>query len=252
MNLQDQTAIVTGGAVRLGRAIALSLAEEGMRICLHYSHSQAEAEQTLLELQGLGADAALVRADFTNPVQAARQVVGFARERFGDVAVLVNSAAIFEPGSVATIDESHWDRHFDINLKAPFFLSQQFALHGASESLRDRAIVNIADWRGSVPVPGHLAYTMTKAALIAQTRLLAQELGPGIRVNAVAPGAILPATGTDPQTFNARGAFNPLRKTGSPDDLCDAVRLLLKAEFISGEVLHVTGGEQLAPGTRYH
>lgn len=235
--------------MRLGKAIALRLAAEGMNIALHYSASSEAAALTLSELTGLGVRADSVAADFQQSARAARSVLSFARERFESVDVLVNSAAIFEAASLLQTSEEQWDRHFNINLKAAFFLSQEFVR--GRDPQASGAIVNIADWRGVTPVPGHAAYTLTKAALVAQTKLLAQELGPRIRVNAVAPGAILPAPGASGGQFAERAKYNPLQRTGHPDDVCDAVVFLLKSDFVTGEILHVTGGEQFSPGQAY-
>ena len=247
-SLRGQNAIVTGGAVRLGRAMALELARAGVNVCIHYGHSSSEAEATLAELKQFRVQALAVQADFTSPVSAAWQVMQHALQHLGPVDILVNSAAIFEPATVLETTEDQWDRHFDINLKAPFFLSQQFA---AQVEQAGASIVNIIDWRGSVPVPGHPAYTLAKAALAAQVKLLAQEFGPKIRVNGIAPGAILPAPGTSPEAFAQRALFNPLQQVGGPADIVRTLMFLLQSPFVTGEIVHISGGEQLAAGTRY-
>lgn len=245
--MQGLNAIVTGGAVRIGRAIAVQLAEAGVNVCIHYGHSQSAAEETLNELRTRGVRATSVSANFEQPCLAARHVMDQALQELGAIQILINSAAIFETGTVATTSEDQWDRHFAINLKAPFFLSQAFAAQDGSTG----SIVNIIDWRGTQPVPGHLAYTLTKNALVGQTKLLAQELGPRIRVNAVAPGAILPPPGQGPEALTARAACNPLQRVGEPQDVARAVMYLLESPFVTGEIMHVSGGEQLAVGSRY-
>ena len=243
MILAGAAAIVTGGAVRIGRSIARNLAERKMDVCVQYRDSESEAEDAIREFRSLGVQATAIQADFSTPRPAAASVISHALEVFGRVDVLVNSASIFEPGHLLDTDEGHWDSHFNVNLKAPFFLTQEFVRRSDPDA--DRAIVNLVDWRGTRPVPGHLAYSLTKSALVAQTRLLAQELGPGIRVNAVAPGAILPAPGTSEESFQERGLYNPLQRTGTPMEIARAVLFLLDSDFVTGEVLHVTGGEQL-------
>ena len=243
MNLAGKTAIVAGGAIRLGKAIALSLAEAGMRICLHYSSSQQDAEETAGQIRSLGADVTLVQAEFLNPVVAAQCVVDAAVESFGAVDVLINNAAIFEAGSLETTTEDQWDRHFAINLKTPFFLAQAFARQLDS---RQRAhVVNIADWRATRPGTDHVAYTLTKSGLVTLTKSLAQSLAPDVQVNAIAPGAILPPPGAEADHLERLASAIPLRRTGSPDDIGGALLYLLRSDFITGEVLHVTGGEQL-------
>lgn len=246
MILAGTTAVVTGGAVRIGRAIGRSLAEQGVNICLHYGHSADAARTAVEEFRALGVQATAVQADLAQPLAAARHVFESAGRELGEVHILVNNAGIFEAGSLLTTDEENWDRHLTINLKAPFFLTQQFVqqLPRAGEG----AVVNIVDWRGERPVPGHDAYTIAKTGLVAQTRLLAQELGPRVRVNAVAPGAILPPPGESQDAFSQRAELNLLEKTGFPDDITEAVLYLLRASFVTGEVLHVTGGQQLRQG----
>jgi NAD(P)-dependent dehydrogenase (short-subunit alcohol dehydrogenase family) len=245
MILAGTAVIVTGGAVRIGRHLARSLAREGARICLHYGHSREAASEALAELRGFGAEATSIEADLSRPVEASRIIMNHACQALGEIGVLINNAAIFEPGTLANTDEANFDRHMAINLKSPFYLTREFANQLGAD--RHGVVINIVDWRGLRPIPGHAAYTLSKAALAAQTQLLAQELGPRIRVNGIAPGAILPAPGSSPEAFSARGAWNPLRRTGTPDDIFEAVRYLIASEFVTGEILHVTGGEELGP-----
>lgn len=264
MTLTGKTAIVTGGAVRIGREIARTLAQHGVHVCIHYGSSEAAAIETLAELQGLGVNATRVQADLSDPMRAAEKIVAHAEAQLGLPSILINSAAIFEAGTLLNTAESAWDRHLDINLKAPFFLTQAFArrfLQAVSSTEKQSiaspqitsadtalpgAIVNIVDWRGTHPRPGHAAYTVSKGGLVTLTTMLAQELGPQIRVNAVAPGAILPAPGESAEDFQLKGLKNPLLQTGTPGDIAEAVLYLLRARFLTGEVLHVTGGEQLS------
>ncbi|HWL07006.1 MAG TPA: SDR family oxidoreductase [Planctomicrobium sp.] len=248
MTLANTNVIVTGGAVRIGRAIAIHLAQQGMNVCIHYASSHHEAEETLGLLRGLGVKAVAVQADLRDAVSGAEQVFRSATSELGPVQVLINSAAIFKTGTVLDTSEENWDDHLSLNLKAPFFLSQQFArqLPVGDEG----TIINLVDWRGEVPPPGHAAYTIAKAGLIAQTKILAQELGPHIRVNAIAPGAILPPPEGSSEGFHRRGEGIPLQRVGSPDEIVKAVDYLLTARFVTGEILHVTGGEELHAGSR--
>jgi NAD(P)-dependent dehydrogenase (short-subunit alcohol dehydrogenase family) len=155
----------------------------------------------------------------------------------------VNSAAIFEPGTLADTDPERWDRHLDINLKSPAFLCREFAGQLAREQTGH--IVNLLDWRALRPGTGHLAYTVSKGALATLTRALARELGPQIQVNGIAPGAILPAPGDSQERFESVGRATPLQRTGRPVDVADALVYLLKSEFVTGEILHVTGGQEI-------
>jgi NAD(P)-dependent dehydrogenase (short-subunit alcohol dehydrogenase family) len=243
MALKGRTAVVTGGAVRLGRSLAERLAREGADVCLHCHSSVAAAAKTLEQIRACGVRATVVQADFSRPAHATRAVFDHAARELGPVNVLVNSAAIFLPGNLEDTTEADWDRHHNVNLKTPILLSQEFA-----RRLPDGArghIVNIVDWRGLHPVPGHLAYTLAKSGLVAATRLLAQELAPRIQVNAIAPGAILPPPG-EPDAYLERLATRiPLGRTGRPEDVADALVYLLQSEFVTGAVLPVTGGEEL-------
>jgi NAD(P)-dependent dehydrogenase (short-subunit alcohol dehydrogenase family) len=243
MNLRGHTAIVTGSAVRIGRAIAGALAAAGANVCLHCHSHRDEAEAAATELQRSGARTCVVDEDLSTPGSEARLFDRAAAE-LGPVDVLINSAAIFEPQTLLGLDRNRWRRHLAINLEAPAFLSHEFAkrLHVESSG----AIVNIADWRAQRPKPGHLAYTIAKSGIVTLTKILAQELAPRIRVNAVAPGAILPAPGQSQAEFQKLGARNPLKRTGSASDVADAVLFLLTSPFINGEVVHVTGGEELS------
>ncbi len=243
MQLAGRVAIVTGGGRRIGRALCLTLADAGCSVMVHYSHSAEEAQGTVQQITALGGQADCVGADFGDPQAPTSRVIGAAYERFGRADILVNSAAIFEPDSLASTTESSWDRQFAINLKAPAFLCREFAAR--HQPGVPAAIINIADWRGLKPVPGHFAYTLTKAALVAMTRILALELAPDIRVNAVAPGSILPPSGAGPDYLERLAQQIPLKRHGDPSDVTSAVLYLLRSDFITGEVLAVTGGEQL-------
>jgi pteridine reductase len=246
MDLAGKVAIVTGGGRRIGRAICVALADAGASVLVHYSHSADEARGTVEQIASAGGRAECVGADFKNPVLAAATVVQAAHEHFGRADVLVNSAAIFESASLAATSESAWDRHFAVNLKAPAFLCKEFAARKPRG--QSAAIVNIADWRGLRPVPGHFSYTLTKAGIIAMTQLLALELAPDIRVNAVAPGAILPPAGAGAagqRVLEQKVQDVPLGRHGGPDDVTSAVLYLVRSDFVTGEILCVTGGEHL-------
>lgn len=242
MDLTGKTALVTGAGVRIGREIALALAAKGVRLALHYGTSVAAAEETAALVRGLGSEAELFPADLRETSRAAG-LVERAAGRFGHVDILVNSAAIFLPGDLAETTEENWDAHFSVNLKAPFFLCRAFARHVGGE--REGSIVNIADWRGVRPGPHYLAYTLTKSGIVTLTESLALALAPTIRVNAVAPGAILPPPGADDAYLTRLATRIPLRRSGSPAEVTRALIYLLEAEFVTGQLLFVDGGERL-------
>lgn len=242
MELERNVAIVTGGARRLGKELALALAERGARLVIHYGSSAGPADETVAEIRAMGGDAVPIQADLRQSSQAPT-LIARAAEHFGQLDILVNSGAIFERGDVFSTTEDNWDRHFAINLKAPFFLSQAFAAHVGRE--RPGAIVNIADWRATRPGTDFMAYTLTKAALVTMTQSLALALAPNIRVNAIAPGAILPPPDKDRAYLDQLAQAIPAQRVGSPAEVARALLFLLESDFVTGELVFVTGGEHL-------
>jgi pteridine reductase len=245
MILKGKVAIVTGGAVRLGKAMALALAERGTRLVVHYNASAGSAREVVRQIEALGSEAIAVQADLSRPSRAP-SVVERAVAHYGQADILINSAAIFEPGEWDDTTEENWDRHFDINLKSPFFLIQAFARQVGGE--RPAHVVNIADWRGVRPGTDHVAYTLTKAALIALTQSMALALAPNVQVNAIAPGMILPPPGRDQAYLERWASKIPARRIGSPAEIVKAMFFLLDSDFVSGELIYVTGGEHLLAG----
>jgi pteridine reductase len=241
LKIAGRVALITGAGVRVGRAIALGLAEQGADIIVHYNASAAEAEDVAASIRSLGRRAVALPADLSD----IKQVVALfprATEALGTVDILVNSASIFQRGTLDSTTVEDWDRHLDINLRAPFFLSQAFRAQ-LPAGMRGH-IVNIADWRAVRPGTQYVAYTLSKSALVTLTLSLALGLAPDIQVNALAPGAILPPP-EDDGYFQRLAERLPLRHTGKPQDVVDAVLYLLRSDFVTGEVLYVTGGEHL-------
>lgn len=242
MELEGKVAIVTGGAVRIGKALALALAGQGVRVAITYHASGDAAQETQQALKALGVEGLALQTDLGQPSQTAA-IIEQTASHFGQVDILINSAAIFEPGNWDNTTEEAWDRHFALNLKSPFFLSQAFARHVGRE--RPAHIVNIADWRGVRPGTDHMAYTLTKAALIAMTKSLALALAPNIQVNAIAPGIILPPPGKDRAYLEQLSGKIPAKRIGSPEEVARAMLFLLRSDFVTGDLLFVTGGEHL-------
>ncbi len=242
MELTNKVALVTGGGVRLGRAIALGLAEGGADVVITYNRSAGPAEQTCADIEALGCESLALQANFNEAPDMGRLVTEIV-DHFGHLDVLVNSAAIFESGWWHDTTEANWDRHFAINLKAPFFLSQAFA-QALGEDARGH-IVNIADWRGVRPGTDHFAYTLTKSGLIAMTKSLALALAPRVQVNAIAPGLILPPPGRDTSYLEEKAPSIPLQRPGSAEAIVKAVLYLVGSDFTTGDLMYVTGGEHL-------
>jgi len=245
MDLKEKVVLITGGARRIGRALSLALAGRGARVVIHYSRSGEAAEETLKEVQQNGGDGILLQADLMDEVAAAG-LIGKASEWCGRVDILINNAAIFEDGNFLNTSSENWDRHFAINLKAPFLLSQTFAEQIPEN--RQGKIIFLSDWRGIRPGVGHFAYTLTKSALITMTKSVARVVAPGITVNAIALGVIMPPEGADAdEDFLSRKIeVIPLRRSGSPSDVVATVQFLLEgSDFITGETIVVDGGERL-------
>ncbi|QDV16308.1 3-oxoacyl-[acyl-carrier-protein] reductase FabG [Gimesia panareensis] len=246
MNLEGKVAVITGSAVRIGRSMALALAEAGADICIHYHSSAQAAEETCDEIRQRGRKAISVSADLSQPVSAADTIFSAVMSELGRVDVLINSASVFENKTLKEATETDWDAHLDINLKAPFFLCQKYAALLCSN--QPGHIVNIVDWRARRAGIGHLPYRISKAGLVTLTECLALELAPEVQVNAIAPGAILPPPGKDQSYLDQRAAGVPLKCAGTPAEICQAVLYLLHSDFVTGEVLTVSGGEQFTAG----
>ncbi len=243
MDLEGKVALVTGGAVRIGRALSLALAGAGCRLVIHYASSAAAARRPRAEAAALGVEADLCAADLADAA-AAHGLVPAAAERFGRLDVLINSAALFLEGGLTDTGLEVWERQFAVNLRAPFLLSQAFAAQLPGD--RHGAIVNVTDARIFRPAGDHFAYRLTKSALWTMTEMTALELAPRIRVNAVALGAILPPPGAGPGALAELVRRQvPLRRSGGAEAVADAVLHLLRQEFMTGVTVRLDGGQFL-------
>ncbi len=242
--LHGKVALVTGAARRLGAAIARRLHAAGAAVLIHHRGGEAEAAALEAQLNGVRAkSAARVKADLGAPI-APRVLVEAALERFGRLDLLVNNASTFYPTALGEVEPAHWEELLGANLRAPFFLAQA----AAPQLVANRgAIVNIADIHAERPLQGYAVYSIAKAGLVAATRALALELAPQVRVNAVAPGAIAwPEDGQfDPPERGRIVATTPLARTGTPEEVAQAVLYLATASFVTGQVLAVDGGRSV-------
>jgi pteridine reductase len=242
--LQGKVALVTGAARRLGAAIARRLHAAGANLVLHYRGAESEAAQLEKELNAARAGSTTkLKGDLLAPV-APKALVDAALQRFARLDILVNNASSFFPTAVGRIEAGHWEELIGSNLRAPLFLSQAAA---AQLALSGGAIVNIADIHAERPLKGYVVYSIAKAGLVALTRSLALELAPAVRVNAVAPGAIAwPEDGQfDPAERSRIVASTPLARTGTPEEIAQAVHFLCTAPFVTGQVLAVDGGRSI-------
>ena len=237
-------ALVTGSARRLGAAIARGLHGAGHDVALHYGRSQQEAEALAAELESLRAGSTLVLQADLAAFDRLPELVAHTVGRFGRLDALVNNASAFFPTPMGEATPAQWDALFNANARAPFFLAQAAAPHLRATH---GAIVNLADIHAERPLRAHALYGMSKAALVYMTRALALELAPEIRVNAIAPGAILwPDSGKDDAAKQALLVRTPLQRTGTPEEIAEAVRWLLRdATYTTGQVLRLDGGRLL-------
>ncbi len=243
-SLQGKVVLVTGGARRVGAAIVRRLHAAGAQVLIHYRDSEADAAKLEGELNALRVrSASRVRAELLAPV-APRALVSAALESFGRLDLLVNNASSFFPVAVGAIEPSHWEELVGSNLRAPLFIAQQAAPELAKNQ---GSIVNIVDIHASRPLKGYALYSIAKAGLAALTRSLALELAPAVRVNGVAPGAIAwPEDGQFPTGERERIlASTPLGRTGSPEDIAQAVHFLACAPYVTGQIVAVDGGRSI-------
>ncbi|HET9909705.1 MAG TPA: SDR family oxidoreductase [Anaerolineales bacterium] len=229
-------ALVTGAAHRLGKTFALTLARLGYNIVLHYHSAEDEALQTQAEIESLGRRVTLVEADLTDPTQ-----IQSLTSSLESLHVLVNSAAYMPGGNVNELSLENWDISLDLNLRAPFLLAQSVSKKMADNGL----IVNITDTGAQKAWSRFPSYTVSKAGLESLTRILARALAPKIRVNAIAPGFVLPSDIVPTEEWERLIKRVPLQRPARPDEIASALEFLLKNEYVTGQVIVVDGGYSL-------
>lgn len=240
------SAIVTGAARRIGRAIALRLAADGYHVILHASErSRADVEALADEISTCAGSAGVLIADLATVDPA--NFIAQAETIGGPLALLINNASVFEPDSPDTIEAGRWNLHFDVNLRAPVLLAAEFAKRVEKRvSDRQASIVNIIDQRVLRPNPRYFSYTLAKSALWTATQTMAQAFAPHLRVNAVGPGPVLPNHTDGPDAFAREAAAVPLERAVDPADIADAVLYLAKARSVTGQMICVDSGQHIA------
>ena len=235
-------ALVTGAARRIGRALALSLAEAGYAVAVHHREHEDDAQSLAAEIRAAGGRAAVLMADLAVEAQTAT-LVAQAAEAVGPLSLLVNNASTFSDDRVGGLSRESWDSHMEANLRAPVLLAEGFAAQAAGP---DPLVINILDQRVWKPNPQFFSYTLSKVGLWTATRMLAQALAPRVRVNAIGPGPTLPNTLQGPSGLQAEADAIPMRRRTELADICGAARYLIDARAVTGQMIAVDGGQHLA------
>ena len=237
-----RAALITGAGRRIGRAIALALAQAGHAVVVHARASRSEAEAVAAEVKSRGGRASVVLGDLADQAAVAKLIPAAAA--FGPLTLLINNASEFNEDDLASLDRTQFDQTLAVNLVAPIFLAQAFAAQAPASG--DASIVNIVDQRVLKPTPRFFSYALSKSALYAATLTMAQALAPRIRVNAVAPGPTLPSPRQSDAEFAAQAKTLPLGKGPTPEDVAAAVVYLAGARSVTGTIIAVDGGQHIA------
>lgn len=239
MEIDGANVLVTGSAVRVGRAIALRLADEGANVAVHYRTSKKEAHTTADNVRERGGAATTVQSDLST-VEGARAAVDGAADGLGGIDVLVNSASIFNETPVEDVTEEDWNANMNVNLRAPFFASQRATERGAEK------VVNIAGVAAQRPFPSFVPYSVSKAGVVSLTKGLAKALAPEVTVNAVSPGTVLSPPDRPDEEERRIADDTPVGRIGEPSDIADTVAFVVRSsEFLNGAVISVDGGRSL-------
>jgi NAD(P)-dependent dehydrogenase (short-subunit alcohol dehydrogenase family) len=247
-----RAAIVTGAARRIGRAIALGLADAGYAVAVHHLQSHAEADAVVGEITAKGGRAVSLQCDLAVEAET-ETLLARAATALGPIGVLINSASVFERDEALTTTRESWDRHLETNLRAPFVLTQAFARALPADT--GGAIINIVDERVWNLTPHFVSYTISKAGLWTLTQTLALALAPRIRVNAIGPGPVLPSPRQSDDSFTRQYRATPLARPAVPEEIAAAVRFLLDTPSVTGQMIALDSGQHLGwtfPGHGTH
>ncbi|MEM8770868.1 MAG: SDR family oxidoreductase [Pseudomonadota bacterium] len=240
---QIKAALVTGAGKRIGKAIALALAEDGYDVGVHYFSSKAEADSVVEAIKSAGRNAIAVQANLAEETQTAK-LIDTTAEAIGPLSLLVNSASLFENDDLETVTAESWHAHLNTNLRAPLKLSQDFSAQTIQHA--NNLILNIIDQRVLKLTPQFLSYTVSKAALFTLTQTLAQTLGPkGVRVNGIGPGPILRNARQSEEDWRKQNEATVLGHGATPEDICAGVKYLIGAKAVTGQMIAIDGGQHL-------
>ena len=247
IELKDRVALVTGAAHRVGRAIALELAQNGVHILVHYHRAEAaQVRDTLKAIKSFGVDAHAVAADISQPDGVDSLFAGL-QSRFGKLDIVVNNASVFQKRGLLEVSLEDWELTMAVNLRAPFLITQRGARLMAQKPIPGGVIINITDAGADRPWPEYAHHGISKSALWTLTQVSALALGPAIRVNAIVPGPVMKTAGGDisDDDWARVGERSALRRTGTPEDVARTVAFLCREDYITGALLHVNAGEHL-------
>ena len=240
--MTERVALVTGGAKRIGRTLVLELARDGWAVAVHHHSSAAEAAALVAEIVQAGGRAVALAADLARETESAA-LVPRAADALGPLTCLVNNASVFEMDKIETMTRESWDRHIETNLRAPLVLSQAFARQLPEHA--EGNIVNLLDQRVWKLTPYFLSYTVAKSGLWTLTQTLALALAPRIRVNGIGPGPTLPSARQTVEQFRQQQLAVPLRHGPTPEEIAAALRFILAAPSMTGQMIALDGGEHL-------
>jgi pteridine reductase len=242
MDPNGKVALVTGAGRRVGRSLALALGDAGCRVAVHYGQSEKDAKETAALIQSMGREAITIQADLEDPAQVERLANSVA-DQLGSIEILVNNASIFDKVGLEDVSVDEWDRHFAINVRAPFLLAKAMQSQLSPES--PGKIVSLNDWRTARPT--RFAYGITKTALSGLTRTLALSMAPNVQANEISLGAILPPADIplDRPRSEIQIDLGPADRMGSLNEVADAMMMLIQNDFITGETINVDGGRHI-------
>lgn len=241
-DLSHRNVLITGAAKRIGRSIACELAQSGWNVAVHSHQSREQADRLVDELLELGVRAVGLTADLAVEAEV-EALIEAASQAIGPISCLINNASVFEEDTASSVSRASWDAHMEVNLRAPFVLSQCLAKSLAGEDTG--SIINIIDQRVWNPTPQFTSYTLSKMALWGVTQVLARSFAPHIRVNAIGPGPTLQSVHQSAEQFAAEIATVPLKREVTPEDICRGVRFILESPTMTGQMLALDSGQHL-------
>lgn len=241
-DIAPRNALVTGASHRIGRAIARDLAKAGWGVAVHYNDSLEAAQSVVAEIETAGGRASAVQANLAIEGETS-QLIGHAAAAIGPITCLINNAARFEQDAAASVTRDSWDLHMETNLRAPFVLIQELAKSLPEDAFG--AVINVIDERVWNLTPHFISYTLSKAGLWTLTQTLALALAPRVRINAIGPGPALPSPRQTDAQFARQSASTPLKRGTTPEEICQAVRFILAAPALTGQMIALDGGQHL-------